>query len=142
MARAAVDTDKGIDDEGEALEASVNHMDKETDSELRDGWRKDGNDEEKRGEMQRMHAALTRTQPKRRSCETRLALTEWLHRRLGRLEAGNQREQYDRLHDSPGPPNDSSSATASPRRYRMLITLLRFTLRWQLNNSTAASGAQ
>ena len=33
---------------------------------------------------QRMHTALTRTQPTRRSCETRLALADWLHGRLSR----------------------------------------------------------
>ena len=35
-------------------------------------------------QLQQMHVALTRAQPIRRSCEVRLALTDWLHRRLRR----------------------------------------------------------
>jgi len=44
-----------------------------------------------RVKQERMHAALTRTQPTRRSCELRLALADWLHRRLmrGGLHAGD-----------------------------------------------------
>ena len=35
-------------------------------------------------ELRRMHAALTRTQPSQRSCDARLAVADWLHRRFKR----------------------------------------------------------
>ena len=37
-----------------------------------------------RADTARLHASLTRTQPTQRSCEARLALADWLHRRLMR----------------------------------------------------------
>ena len=50
----------------------------------------DGPDEqavkELRAALQSMRAALTRTQPTQRSCEVRLALADWLHRRLRRAK--------------------------------------------------------
>ena len=72
-------------------------------------------------EMRRLHTALTRTQPTQRSCEVRLALAEWLHRRLRR----------GRLHT-----DDHSSSPDHPkshlRKHRQLVALLRSTLRQQL----------
>ena len=57
----------------------------------------DGADDEKepawvRDETKRLLAALTRTQPTQRSCEARLALADWLWRRLrrGRLRTDQQ----------------------------------------------------
>ena len=49
---------------------------------------------EARVEMQRMRAALTRTQPTQRSCEVRLALAEWLHRRLRRAKLHTNRRSH------------------------------------------------
>ena len=78
--------------------------------------------------MQRMQAALTRTQPSQRSCKARLALAEWLHRRLRRggmyaneVELGFHKSQL--------------------RRYRLLGALLRSTLQRQLHELTAATKA-
>ena len=45
-------------------------------------------------EMQRMYAALTRTQPTQRSCEVRLALAEWLHRRLRRAKLHTEQLRF------------------------------------------------
>ena len=49
-----------------------------------------------RDDEQRLLAALARTQPTRRSCETRLALTDWLHKRLkqGRLRTNEDRPAW------------------------------------------------
>ena len=69
-----------------------------------------------------MRTALTRTQPTQRSCEVRLALADWLSRRLRR----------DRLFT-----DDGTSTPGHPMsqllRYRMLLVLLRSTLRQQLS---------
>ena len=79
-------------------------------------------DWEMKDEVQRMRAALTRTQPTQRSCDVRLALADWLHRRLrrGRLCT----DDY-----SPNPPLRPKSLL---RRYRIQVALLRYTLRQQL----------
>ena len=79
---------------------------------------------EKRDNLNRMRRALARTQPTRRSCETRLALANWLHRRLRRG----------------GLPTDDSNFPAwLLRHYRALVALLRSTLQRQLSELAAAS---
>ena len=79
-----------------------------------------------RDDMQRMQAALTRTQPTRRSCETRLALADWLHRRLRR----------GGLH---------TDAVDHPawllRHYRSQVALLRSTLQRQLSELASAAAS-
>ena len=66
---------------------------------------------------QRMHTALTRTQPTRRSCELRLALADWLHRRLNREL----------------PVDGSLHPDWLLRHYRQQVALLRSTLAEQLS---------
>ena len=76
-----------------------------------------------RDDVRRMQAALTRTQPTRRSCQARLALADWLHRRLRR--AG--------LH------TDADDHPAwLLRHYRSQVALLRSTLQRQLSELTVA----
>ena len=81
-----------------------------------------------RAELQRMCAALTRTQPSQLSCEMRLALADWLHRRLrrGKLRADENASWFNHpkllLH-----------------RYRMQVALLRSTLQRQLNELAAST---
>ena len=71
-----------------------------------------------RDDVLRMQAALARTQPTRRSCEKRLALADWLHRRLRR----------GGLH------NDGSDRHVwLLRHYRRQVALLRSTLQRQLS---------
>ena len=86
--------------------------------------------EEVRQEMQRMRTALTRTQPTQRSCEVRLELAEWLYRRLRRAKLHTDdrwsRPEYSR---------------ARLRHYRLLVALLRCTLRQQLREATALHAA-
>ena len=71
--------------------------------------------------VRRMHAALTRTQPTQRSCQVRLALADWLHRRLLRGKLFREDDQED--------PRYPKSLLF---RYRMLMLLLRSTLQRQL----------
>jgi len=79
--------------------------------------------------IQRMCTALTRTQPTQLSCEVRLALADWLHRRLrrGKLRTGV---------DPSGPIHYPKSLL---RRYRMQVALLRSTLQHQLSELAAAT---
>ena len=72
--------------------------------------------------QQRMCAALARTQPSQRSCEVRLALADWLHRRLRR--GGLLTDDHARY---PSPHN------AVVRRFYLLLSLLRCTLHQQLS---------
>ena len=51
-----------------------------------------------RDDMQRFHAALARTQPTKRSCEVRLALADWLHRRLRRGKLRTDDHSSDSAH--------------------------------------------
>ena len=71
--------------------------------------------------MRRMRTALTRTQPTQRSCEVKLALAEWLRRRLRRGKLYTD--------DQEGRPRYPKSRL---RRYRVQVALLRYTLRQQL----------
>ena len=71
-----------------------------------------------RDDLPRMQAALTRTQPTRRSCKTRLALADWLHRRLGRGGL---------------PTNTDNHPAWLLRHYRAQVALLRSTLQRQLS---------
>ena len=75
--------------------------------------------------VQRMQAALTRTQPTRRSCESRLALADWLHRRLrrGGLRTGSHAHPSGLL-----------------RHHRQQVALLRATLQQQLTRARVVSG--
>ena len=68
-------------------------------------------------DMQRMRVALCRTQPTRRSCETRLALADWLHKRLRR---GGLR-------------TDGDQPTWLLAHYRRQLAVLRSTLRGHLS---------
>ena len=72
-------------------------------------------EEETRAELQRMRAALTRTDPSKSSISTRLALADRLHRRL---------ERGDDL-------SVQQSSDAMLRRYHKQVALLRYTLRQQ-----------
>ena len=77
-----------------------------------------------REETKRLLAALTRTQPTQRSCEVRLALADWLHKRLrrGRLHTDQQAQPKWLL-----------------RSRRKQVALLRSTLRQQLSELTEAA---
>ena len=68
-----------------------------------------------------LRTALTRTQPTQRSCEVRLALADWLSRRLRR----------DRLFTDDGRLT-SRHSVSQLLQYRMLLVLVRSTLRQQL----------
>ena len=86
-------------------------------------------DEEKeheaaRADIQRMRAALARTQPSQRSCEVRLALANWLHRRLRR-----------------GGLDTDSRPSWLLRHYRLLVALLRCTLQSQLSELAELAAA-
>ena len=85
--------------------------------------------EEVREALLRMRVALTRTQPSQRSCRVRLALAEWLHRRLRRSRL--------RIEDQASLPQYSKSLLL----YRMQVALLRCTLRQQLSELTWATAA-
>ena len=80
-----------------------------------------------RDETKRLLAALTRTQPTQRSCEVRLALADWLWRRLrrGRLHTDQQAQPVWLL-----------------RSRRKQVALLRSTLRRQLSELTEAASSQ
>ena len=82
--------------------------------------------EEARAEMHRLHTALTRTQPSQHSCEVRLALADWLHRRLrrGRLYTDEERMSKSLL-----------------RRYRSQVAQVRSTLQSQLSELAAQLAA-
>ena len=119
--------DGDIDEESEELlEARIDHLDEQ----LSYNESEETEPEWARQEMQRLHAALTRTQPTQRSCEMRLALADWLHRRLRR---GGLRT------------DDHSSDPAHPkwllRSCRRQVALVRSTLRQQLSEliSSAAT---
>lgn len=72
-------------------------------------------------DVKRMQAALCRTRPTRRSCETRMALADWLHRRLRR-----------------GRPHTNSHQPAwLLHHYRQRVALLRSTLHHQLSELSA-----
>ena len=124
MARLAADETLDGDVEAEdtgALEAAVAAYDGAgfaSRQQLTGGAEERKEREDVRAEMQRMRTALTRTQPTKRSCEVRLALADWLHRRLrrGRLRTDEPTRSKSLLH-----------------RYRLLATLLRCTLRRQLS---------
>ena len=81
-----------------------------------------------RDEMHRINKALTRTEPTQRSCEVRLALADWLHRRLRR---GKLRT------------DDHSTNATHPkwllRSCRKHVALLRSTLRQQLSELKEAT---
>ena len=87
-----------------------------------------GHGDEERDELQRMHAELTRTQPSRRSCEVRLALADWLHRRLRRGGLGTNEHLP---HPEPAKP--------MLHRYRLMVALLQSTLHRQLSELAAAT---
>ena len=72
----------------------------------------------------RLQSALTRMRPTRRSCETRLALADWLHRRLRRSSL------YTDHHHQPA---------WLLRRYRKQVAQIRFTLQRQLSELTEAT---
>jgi len=80
--------------------------------------------------IQRMRTALTRTQPTERSCRVRLALADWLHRRLrrGGLFSDDHVLNYISRH---------------PRtllfHYRLQVALLRRTLHSQLTSGPFAT---
>ena len=70
-----------------------------------------------RDDVRRMQAALTRTQPTRRSCKMRLALADWLHRRLRRSGLHTDADDHPAW---------------LLRHYRSQVELLRSMLRRQL----------
>ena len=74
-----------------------------------------------------MYTALTRTQPSERSISTRLALADWLHRRLKR---GGLRTDED------------YSPKQLLQRYRMQMALLRTTLHRQRSELAADEAAR
>ena len=80
-------------------------------------------------EMQRMRAALTRTQSIERNCRVRLALADWLHRRLRR--GGLPTDDHFRTR-----PRHPKSLL---RRYRKQVALLRSTLQRQLSELTVST---
>ena len=80
-------------------------------------WQRDC--EDVRHEERRLRAALARTRPSQRSCEVRLALADWLFRRLRRGGLLT---------------NEQARSKSLLRRYDMLVALLRYTLRSQPNN--------
>ena len=84
---------------------------------------------ELRAELQSMRPVLARTQPSRRSCEVRLALADWLHRRVRR--AGLAVEFHPFLY----------STISLLHRYRMQVALLRSTLQRQLSEPATATVA-
>ena len=77
-------------------------------------------------EMERIRAAVTRTQPTLRSCQVRLALADWLHRWLLRRQL-EEKEPYYSEHRQ--------------NLFRLPIALLRCTLRQQLSELAAATMA-
>ena len=81
-----------------------------------------------RDEVHRMRAALTRTQPSRRSCEVRLALADWLHRRLQRGGLYSENEHVE----------VSTDSRSILRCHCLLSILLRTTLQHQLSEFVAA----
>ena len=84
-------------------------------------------DQKAQARVQRMRTALTRTQPTQRSCEVRLELADWLHRRLRR----------DKLNTDDGPRPPPCHPKSLLLFYRMLLVLLRSTLMQQLCESAA-----
>ena len=83
-----------------------------------------------RVELQRMLSALTRTRPSRRSCEVRLALAEWLHRRLRR--GGLHTNQWVHEH--------YLYAYSLLHRFRLQVALLRSILPRQLSDAGGSDG--
>ena len=79
-----------------------------------------------RKEMPRLRVALTRTQPTQNSCEMRLALADWLHRRLRR--GGLHTDE----HDQPA---------WLLRHYRRQVAEVRCVLRAQLSELAATATA-
>ena len=79
--------------------------------------------------LQRMHAALTRTQPTQRSCEVRLALADWLHRRLRRAK----------LHVNEDGHAHMTYFISQMRRWCDKVAVIRCTLRQQRTELSAAS---
>ena len=98
--------------------AAVLHPDKQSNDGESEGREPEGIEVE----MQRMRAALTRTQPTERSCQVRLALADWLHRRLRRGKLPIDRH-----------PDQSKSLL---RRYREQVALLRFALSTEISSSS------
>jgi len=88
----------------------------------------------RRGEMQRMRTALTRTQPTEQSCRVRLALADWLHRRLRR--GGLLTDDLVAWANSV--PRHPKSLL---RHYRMQVALLRSTLQRQLDELALSAEA-
>ena len=127
------DGDIELEEEREALPAALADrlLSSENDEQLTDG-RQAQPMTKFEWEVQRMCTALTRTQPTQRSCEVRLTLAEWLHRRLrrGRLYTDERLTHYD-------------LSKARLRQYRQLVALLRCTLRQQLKElATLSAGAK
>ena len=120
--------DGDIVEESEVVAATVVDDASGSRSQLTGTHEGESGSEELRVEMQRMRAALTRTQPTERSCRVRLALADWLHRRLrrGKLPTDN--------HDSF--PDHSKSQL---RRYRKQVALLRSVLQGQVSELPAQS---
>ena len=90
-----------------------------------------GSSDEERAATLRMRAALTRTQPAQRSCEVRLALADWLHRRLRRGKLPT--DENDDLQEPPRRP------ASLLRRCRRHVAVLRSTLQQQLSGLAAAT---
>ena len=87
--------------------------------------------------FEQMHIELTRTQPTTPSCEMRLALADWLHRRLRR--GGLRTDDYD--DDQRYWRDESRRPKWLLRRYRRQLAVLCSTLQQQLSDLAAASEA-
>ena len=75
-------------------------------------------------DFRQLRTALARTQPTRRSCETRLALADWLHRRVRRAKL-------------PTEPLSCFHTLSGLRHCRRQVALLRSTLLQQLGTAAA-----
>ena len=82
--------------------------------------------------MQWLCTALSRTQPTERSCQVRLALADWLHRRLRRGKLSELPDRFSGSHDS----------TLLLHNYCAHVALLRSTLLQQLSRFDAETAAQ
>ena len=77
-----------------------------------------------------MRSLLTRTQLTQQSCEVRLALVDWLHRRLRRKRLRTGERQ-------PYPAHFNSLL----RRYQLQVAVLRNSLKHQLNELSETFGS-
>jgi len=119
------------EDDSEAMEA-VADFNSNTTAKLEGSAEERKQRDELNAAMQRMQTALTRTQPTEHSCEVRLALAGWLHRRLRRVKLRT---------DGYGLDPDRPAALSQLHFFLAQVALLRSTLRRQLGEVTVAVAA-